>query len=608
MNHIKKILPLVIAFGVFLYCSLPLQVFASQGSVYFKPATSTYKQNDTFKVQVWVDVQQQTAIYHTSKGAITFPKNLLQATAVQNASSGADFGVSIDQNAGKVNFDTMLWGRLSVNYQAHAFDITFKAKSPGQASLGLASGSKFFDGPTSIRAAKFTINALQCPAGQTGTPPNCRTPTPTPTPTPAPTPKPTPAPTPAPTPKPSPTPTPTPTPTPSPTTPPSDETSIPPEESSPLDNNEDETTTENPASNNLSIGSVKTTSLYDRVDVTWSTNLTSKSTFAYGESKDKLDISADVKKEQESFSTAISGLTPGKTYFFQINSTSSGQYTTYNGTFRAKGYPVTITVLQNGQPLAGASIQIGDEKQSITTDQSGVISLDIAEGEHTVIVSKESFNAEEKITVKAMSFKPGGTPDTQNITIATVGTSASSSSSNGIIGIVLGGVFIILLIVGGAILIIRKRNLSIASAGTSTSYDASLNDGLLWANYQAPAADPYDPVSGEVITATNQEYYNPAAYSAEQAPTETSPEAYYAAQNSVYPTPEQYYYDQQPVDQQTYAYSATQPQYDTSSVQTSPYPMDQSYQTYPPSEYQIPTTEPAVTTSPSGYTQPTYNQ
>jgi hypothetical protein len=606
MNHIKKILPLVIAFGVFLYCSVPLQVFASQGSVYFKPGSGTYTQNNTFKVQVWVDVQQQTAIYHTSKGAVSFPSNLLQATAVQNASSGADFGVSIDQGAGKVNFNTMLWGSLSVGYQAHVFDITFKAKSPGQASLGLSSGSKFFDGPTSIRAAKFTIKALQCPAGQTGTPPNCRTPTPPPTPTPTPTPKPTPKPTPRPTPTPRPNPTPAPAPTPTPTPTPSVPI-IPPEDNDPLDNGEEEAPIENPASNSLSIGSVKIASLYDKVDVTWLINLSGKSTFAYGESKDRLDISADVKKEKDSFSTSINGLKPGKTYFFQINSTSSDQYTTYNGTFKAKGYPVTITVLQNEQPLSGASIQLDDDKKSAITDQSGVVLLDIAEGEHTATITKDAFSAKETITVKTMPFKPGGAPDTQNITISTVVSDASGSSGSGVIGIVFGIVFIILLVAGGAILVIRKRNLNALAGASTATYDSSLDDGLLWANYQAPVADPYDPMSGEVMTNNSdqqQAYYDPnAAYGTVPVMPDTSPEAYYAAQNSVYPSPEQYYYNQQPVDQQAYYDPNAQPQYDTNYVQTSPYPTDQSYQTYPPSEYQIPTTEQDTPINPN-YPQP----
>lgn len=605
MNHIKKLLPLVVAFGVFMYCAFPLQVFASQGSVYFKPGSRSYTKGDTFTVQVWVDVQAETSLYHHSKGEVTFPNNILQATSVKNASPDADFGASINQSAGEVAFDTWLWGELSAGFQAHAFNITFKAKNTGKATLGLTDGSRFFAGPTSLRSSSYTIKAPTCPSGQIGTPPNCHNPPPPPDPTPTPTPQPTP---------PKPTPRQTPTPTPKPTPPPKDESSvIPPENSDPLGSGEKDQEEDSPTSNNLSIGSVRIESLYDQVTVSWLVNKSGKSTFAYGGSKDHLDISADVKKDKETFSTSINKLVPGKTYFFQINSVSAAQYTTYNGSFTTKGYPVTITILQNNQPLAGATIKIKDSDQSATTDQSGVVSLNMSEGQHSITISKDSFSADEEITIKAMPFKPGGSPDTQNITVSTVLSGTTSSSGSNIVGVVIGIVFIILALAGIAVFIIRRRNLNAAAGSAVGGYESTYDDSLLWANYQAPVADPYDPMSGDLNSsqiATNtpeQPYYDPATayYDPSMQPAVETPQSYYESQNAVYQAPDQYYYDQ--TTQQPYP--DQQAQYDTEYVQTEPYPVEQIPYTYPPSEYQLPPQgQPEVTAPNPEYNQPAGQQ
>lgn len=164
---------------------------------------------------------------------------------------------------------------------------------------------------------------------------------------------------------------------------------------------------------------------------------------------------------------------------------------------------------------------------------------------------------------------------------------------------VIGVIFVILLAVGVAVLVIRKRNLNAASA-SGGGYESSYNDNLLWGNYQAPVADPYDPMSGDPVPTNNpsQEYYDPNTQN-QVSMVDGSPESYYAAQNSVYTAPEQYNYDQQ----QDYSYNNQPPQYDANYVQTAPYPMEQTYQGYPPSEYQIPANEPIAADQTVNYAQ-----
>ncbi len=583
MKHITRFTSLALALIIAVTCCLPASVaHASQGAVYFKPGSGSYTIGKSFTVQVWVDVQQQTPLYHTSKGSVTFPSSLLQATRAVNANSGADFALSINQSQGRVNFNTMLWGNLSAGFQAHVFNITFKVKKAGTARLALASGTIFFDGPTSVRQASYRLKVPPCPSGQIGTWPHCHKPAP---------PK-----------QPSPPPPTTSTPTPpkqSPSNPPSTSSprqptneatassgsTIPPENSAPLSDdstNDDSGDNISNASNGLSIGSVTSSATYTSADISWLTNRISTTTFAYGTAKDALNLAADVSDgEQNSYSTTLTALEPGMTYYYQISATGADDSTTYAGQFQTKGYPITLTITQNGTPLSNATLVVGDDPTSYMTDENGTVSLNLSAGDHPITIKKDGGQSQETITVKALPITDGKDPDTQNITIATSLQITASAATGGSSMLAIGIILFVLLLLGavGTVIVIKRR-----TSRTTAATEAPTFDDSFWSNvpgasgvtedvygnpvYQPPAASAAATPPEAVPYAYDSQ---PAAYPDAQQPVATyaAPANQYATPAEAYPTADQYYSELSAATQDptNYGYSAAAPPVDAAQSQ-----------------------------------------
>lgn len=583
MKYLTKLTSLAVTLMVVASCLIPPgTAHASQGSVYFKPGSGKYTVGKSFTVQVWVDVQSETPLYHSSKGAITFPKNLLRATKAVNSNSGADFSLSIKQSQGRVNFNTMLWGNLESGFQSHVFDITFKVTKKGTARLGIATGTVMFNGPTTVRQPTYKLSVPPCPSGQSGTWPNCYKPKPNPKPTPS---------------KPTPPRTTTPS---QPSIPKPEQKNsspdIPPEDTAPLsEGSDEESNSEDNASdyNGLSIGSVTSTANYTSADITWLTSLDATTTFAYGTSEDALNISSEVTStEQKSYSTSLSNLKPGWTYYYQVDATSDNGYTSYSGQFQAKGYPVTLTVNQNDTPITGATILVGDRSTSYTTDSSGQVSLNLSAGDHDITIKTDNGEAKETINVQSMSIEDGKDPDTQNITISTtLNSTAEPDTGSGTMAVVAILFSFFALCAIGLVVFLKKR-----SKKSTTDTESQTFDDTFWNNVPGASGMTEDMYGNPVYTGpateaapvaeANQQYQQPVDQQYQQpvATETTSPSSYDQQYHdpsgaTAYASPGQYYADMSSAqDPSSYGYSpqATNTEYAYPSQDTVQY--DSNYQ------------------------------
>lgn len=514
---LKLMLPLTVALGVFIYAVMTTPVNAAQGTIYFSPNTGTYNPGASFTVEVRGTVSSNGFSGGGATVNVTYPANLLQATAT-SVSGGALGGSNPTINNGTINYSVFNYPSRAVNSQK-LFSITFKALSVGSAPLNFSATTNINSGPTTKQPATITIVNPSCPAGQVGTPPNCSTPAPTPTPTPTPEPTPTPAPVPVPQPAPKPTVTPTPTPT---ATPPN--TSVPEQPIEPA-----------PAAEALTLENIEVLSSYDTSIVNWATNSAATATFNYGTSASKLDNTAVVTSDEaeNKFTTTLSKLQLATTYHYTIEvKNTSNEIIAKKGTFTTKAYPVLLRVLQDNQPLGGASLKIQNFDNTYTTSVKGEIPLALKPGDYTAKITKANLIEEQKFTIKALTFVAGKTPDTQVIEVRFAAPSVVSSSNSPLVYIV--AVLLALVLVGAAIaLVVWKRHRDSAGAlGYQSVLDFDTAPPPEYNSYVAAQVTPeltyQQPYSADTIQPE-------APYQAPPTQTYIAPPTYFQPSNTIMP-------------------------------------------------------------------------
>jgi hypothetical protein len=185
------------ATGVYLLSSLR----ADNGSatMSLNPASQNVTAGDSFNVQVRLNANDSVSRVQSH---LTFPSNLLDATAVSGSGSAFENDSQHSISAGNVTIERSSNDSKSGNLLIAT--VTFKAKSSGVAAVSFANDSfaRHDDDNilTGISGGQYQIAAAPTP------PPPTPTPTPAPNPSPAPSPTPKPAPTPVPASHPSPTP------------------------------------------------------------------------------------------------------------------------------------------------------------------------------------------------------------------------------------------------------------------------------------------------------------------------------------------------------------------------------------------------------------------
>lgn len=455
-----------------LLTTIPSQVFAVAGSVYFYP-TGNVQNNSEFTVEIRGDVPGPG--WGRGGGAtirVAYDPSKLEVT--EKNDDGGAFRPNNYQNwdgttSGIVRYESRIYfGAPGVN-DRKIFSITFKAIAPGNTTLSFASAN-VNDGPTTGTASSFTIYPLTCPSGQVGTPPNCSTP-------PKPTPKPTTTPRPSTTPRPTPKPTPSITPTPSPTPEMVEEETPEPESSS---------------QGGLVIENVRVSANRQTNSVSWTVNDPSdvQPTFVYGTSKGSQKTEAKVTKAEDgTYVTDLPSLKAGSLYYFTIKVAATDQLSgaTHSGTLTTRGYPVQLTIKQNGVLASGAKIKIGD--RNFTANKNAIVTTELGDGTHEATITPAGSTEALRVsfTVQKKPIPATGNPELQAFVLnGTVNGSADENGSMTFLAIA-GGILAALAGLGGLIgfLLYRRKQQE-----SDTQYSTVDTDAL--AAYGTSLDEPRD--------------------------------------------------------------------------------------------------------------------
>lgn len=444
----------------------PPKVFAVQGSVYFYPGGNNVINGTEIDVEVRGNVPDPGWLGGGATIIVNYDPTKLEL--LDRTDSGGAF-----QAANSRNFDGTKAG--TVRYTAYVMlnapgvngnkiiSMKFRALTLGGATLSFGSGTNVNNGPTTGSATTYNIIAPTCPAGQVGTPPNCTTPPP-------PKPSPTPTPSKAPTVKPStkPTPVPSPVPTPAPTV---EETPEPVLDSQ----------------GGLKIENVQVTTTRQKNSISWTMNRDeSPPTLVYGTTKTKQTSDGKVTKLADgSYEVILPELKLGTLYYYTIKASSTNllEGATYGGTFTTRGYPVQLTIQQNGVLAPSAKVKIGE--RTFTANKNAIITTELGDGEYSASINPVSTTTALLVnfTVAKKPVPASGSPELQAF-ILNGNVDGAGSGSNDSITLILSALGL-LAIIGSIIgfLFYRRRN--------QQSEDANTVDGdLLMANYGSAIEDP----------------------------------------------------------------------------------------------------------------------
>ena len=510
---------------VALFPASPVQAAGSNVSV--SPGTLSVQRGQSFTIQLRGYVSSDFLGANRVAGGLTFPSNLLQVTDVNTSAATLNWQKTHSIGSGVVNFEQRALFPID-NTNVAIGSVTFKTLASGSAVVGYAAGTTFAYNTSVIATARgtgtYTITTpppATCPAGQTGTPPNCVTPPPatcpagqTGTPPNCVTPQ---------TPKPTPTQPQTPstpqTPTPTPTTPSTPTPSPDITEEITGETDEDE--------NGFSISDVTATRGYDSTLLNWKVSEASKATVAYGTSLKDLNKTTDAtQKPDGSYEAQLADLTPGKQYYYTISATSEtdpAKTDSYSGVFTARGFPVIISVTEDKSPATNAKIKIGE--QNYSTDKNGRISLELASGSYTAEIKTPNSSKSFTLAVAKKSLpENGNAPEIQRFTFDIPASTVAAPSSNNLL-LLGGGLVAGLLLIGGVLFWLWRRRQSQDQQQPTTMIAA--DSDYSWAQPQAntnsytPPASAYPPATDLPIQPQPASIDDQSMYPQEVAPTNT---------------------------------------------------------------------------------------
>ena len=444
-----------------VFSVIPTHVFALAGTVYFTPNGGSIVNGNEFTVEVRGNVPSPGIWGGGATIKFTYDASKLQL--IDRNDTGGVFQNNNGSNwngttAGTVRYEAVVWwGAPGVNNQK-IISVKFKAIAPGAVTLNFAPETNVNNGPTTGTPSTFTVLPTTCPSGQIGTPPNCTTPPP---PSPSPTPKPTPKPSTTPTPKPS---------------------------SSPVTPAPEQSVEETPApvvesDGGLKIEDVKIVANRQKNSVTWTINKADAvPKVTYGTTKGDLKTEATVTKQEDgSYEVVFPSLKLGTLYYFTIKATTPDQLqgATYNGTLTTRGYPVQLTIQQNGVLAPGAKVKIGD--RSFTANKNAIITTELGDGKYDAMItpvgSTDSLSV--SFTVQKKPIPANGSPELQSFTLNAALADTGANQGGSLIPIIIGGVSVLGITTAGLIglLLYRRRNQSQESN--------TVDNDLLLANYGA---------------------------------------------------------------------------------------------------------------------------
>jgi Purple acid Phosphatase, N-terminal domain len=490
MKHfLKFIAPFLTAFGVFAYALSVHPVHAAPNSLWLQPGNSSYTTGQTFTTTVYGSVNSNVGAPNTNV-TVKYPGNLLTVTNVAKGTGIPQATLTHNAQAQTIALTHSFIGYSSGLTDAPLFTITFKTNSPGSALVDFT--STFLRGHTVGKmASTYSIANPTCPAGQTGTPPNCATPPPPPQPTP------TPAPTPQ---RPAPTPTPKPSPTPSPSQPPNTSVPVAPQDTTP---------TEQAPSEEFGINSYDVAPSYNTATLSWKTNEKATGVVTYGTSANKLDNQAQASTDSDgrTFSVNVPKLQLGTTYHYAIVAKNSSDASVVKkGTFTTKAYPVLLRVSHDNQAVNGAKITLKNYDSNYTTNNKGETNLSLKPGTYTAQIIKENLSETQTFSVKSLPIPKDKSPDTQVIEVKILSASPSAESPN-LLPFIVGGLIALLLgmIIVGFVLWKRRH-----ATQDDIGYQSILEPGID-SPYDTPGTT-YDAIPPPQTYSDTMPYTNPAEY------------------------------------------------------------------------------------------------
>lgn len=448
-----RYIALAVAFAM-LFSGLPApSAYAASNQLVVTPAdtqTTVGAAAQVYSVKAYIDTSPAS---QTATGTLTFPANLLQASGAA-VGSGWTGSPAINQSQGTVSFS--LTRNSSATGFSTIFTVSFKPIGSGTAVAGFSGDSRINNTTTAYKSAIIRIT------------------NPNPTPSQPSNPKP---PTPA---KPSVAPVPIVTTTPAPSPEPSEAEPEPtPDPLGVVDN-------------------VLVAPQYNKAVVSWKVNATnSTSTLKYGTQPSVFDKEAAATRSDDGgYTTTISGLEPGKRYYFTVSGSGDGNRNgTYTGTILTNGFPVTLTITENNTPVKGAQIKIGTRTYSTTA--SGKASFGLAAGTYKASISTGTASKTVDLVVAQKPVPDGSAaPESQNFAYALTSSPlengpGSSTAILTFLGVLVGGTVILAFGFLGFMAYRRKKFESGGSRSPSTT--VIIDDGYTWHPDQAPPSAPTPP-------------------------------------------------------------------------------------------------------------------
>lgn len=395
------------------------------------PSGGVSKPGDQFVVSVDGSVGPSWAGTGSVSGSITFPANLLKVVSINT--SGATFSatgsVPYDNTAGTITFNQgAAWHARANNQTVHFFSITFQSLRDGVANVNFQ--SLRYDNVTGASTTGGTYRIVTPPA-------------------------------PSPTPKPSPSTPPKTTAPPKTSTPPKTTSPTPVATEPPAPTVEETPAPTSSSDGGLRIENVKTTITRKESALSWSVNNPDATvTMLYGTKKGSLVEQAKLEKQEDgTYKTSLTGLKLGSLYYFVVKASTADdlQGATYNGSFTTRGYPVQLTIQQNGLLLPEAKVAIGDRQ--FTANKNALVTTELGDGTYTASITPAGSSSPYTVTfaVAKKTIPSSGNPDTQNILLNTIITGKSSGLSGSLLVPIIGGVAALVALVGGVIGFIAYR-------------------------------------------------------------------------------------------------------------------------------------------------------
>lgn len=471
---------LAVVLTICMVCSgIPAStVYAASNQLVITPAdtqTTVGAAAQTYSVKAYIDTSPSS---QTATGTLTFPANLVQAS---NAAVGGGWSGSptINQAQGTISFS--LTRNSSATGFSTIFTVSFRPTGAGTAVAGFSGDSRVNNTTTAYKSAIIRISS----------------PTPSQPPPPPP-------------------PAPKPSVTPVPIVPVAPTPSVAPTEAEPQ-----------PTPDPMGVvDNVLVEPQYTTAAINWKINATNpSSTLKYGTQPSIFDKDAVVNKgEGGAYAATITGLEPGKRYYFTVNGSGDGERSgTYTGTILTNGYPVTLTVTENNTPAKGAQIKIGT--RTYATSSNGKVSFGLAAGTYKAAITTSTSSKSVDLVVVQKTLPEGNAaPESQsfsyNLTSSPLESGPGSSTTIlTFLGVLVGGTVILAFGFLGFMAYRRRRFESGGPNRSAASTTVIIDDGYSWHPDQtSPSAPTAPPVSTPPAQGTPAPRHDNSVYIDEEEP------------------------------------------------------------------------------------------